>query len=61
MAGKFDEPKYQPKKNLSPYLPDFTVDSDFDYTSPYPCGVCHRSFTSRTELATHPHQKGARR
>ncbi len=31
-----------------------------DYTSPYPCGVCGQGFTSRSELATHPHRKAAR-
>lgn len=39
------------------YLPDFVVESDLDYTTPYPCGVCGKKFNSRSQLATHAHQK----
>lgn len=48
---------YRPKKSLRAYLPDFDLDSDLDWTSPYPCGVCGRAFQSRWELAHHPHPK----
>lgn len=40
-----------------PYLPDFLIENDLDYTRPYPCGVCKKSFTSRHSLATHSHRK----
>lgn len=59
MAGKFDEPKYRPQVRQSPYRPDFMIENDLDYTTPYPCGVCRRTFTSRHELATHKHPKGS--
>lgn len=39
------------------YRPEFAVENDFDYTSPYPCGVCGETFRSRHQLATHPHDK----
>lgn len=61
MAGKFSEPKYKPQVRQAPYQPDWTVENDLDYTTPYPCGVCGRSFTSRHALATHPHRKAVRR
>lgn len=57
MAGKFSEKQYKPQVRQAPYQPDWTVENDLDYTTPYPCGVCGRSFTSRTALATHPHEK----
>lgn len=57
MAGKFSEPQYKPQVRQAPYPPDFGVENDLDYTSPYPCGVCGRNFTSRTALATHPHRE----
>jgi hypothetical protein len=53
-----------PKKRLhqkqggsGAYLPDFTVEPDLDYTTPYPCGVCGGKFNSRSTLATHSHAK----
>lgn len=52
---------HQTPSQRGPYQPDFVVESDLDYTTPYPCGVCGRSFTSRTALATHPHRKATRR
>lgn len=61
MAGKFTEKQYQPKKSQEPYRPDFLIENDLDYTTPYPCGVCGRSFTSRYALAHHPHRKAVRR
>lgn len=57
MAGKFDEPKYKPQTRQAPYQPDWNIENDLDYTTPYPCGVCKRSFTSRHALATHKHPK----
>ncbi len=42
-----------------PYLPDFLVENDLDYTSPYPCGVCGQEIRSRSLLATHAHPKKA--
>jgi len=59
MAGKFSEKQYKSTVRQAPYPPDFEVENDLDYTSPYPCGVCGRSFTSRRALATHPHRKGS--
>lgn len=55
MARKFSEPKYQPQVRQSPYPPNFMIEDDLDYITPYPCGVCKRSFTSRHALATHKH------
>lgn len=49
--------KYRPKKQGEVYQPDFSMENDFDFISPYPCGVCGREFRSRHELATHPHQR----
>lgn len=60
MAGRFDEKPYAPKKAAHPYPPDFAQEQDHDWTSPYPCGVCGRSFNSRSLLATHPHQRSPR-
>lgn len=57
MAGKFSEPKYKPTVRQEPYLPNFQVEDDLDYTTPYPCGVCRKTFTSRHSLATHKHSK----
>lgn len=37
--------------------PSFEVTDDLDYTTPYPCHVCHETFRSRHDLATHPHPK----
>lgn len=60
MAGKFSEPQYRPQQRQSPSVVDWNVENDMDYTTPYPCGVCRRTFTSRYELATHKHpRKGA--
>ena len=59
MAGKFAEKQYKPKVQQAASRPQFAVENDFDYTTPYPCGVCGRDFTSRTELATHPHGRRA--
>ena len=42
---------------VEPYQPDFMVENDLDYTNPYPCGVCGRSFTSRYMLRTHSHKR----
>lgn len=50
-------PKYRPKIQPEPYQPEFVIENDMDYTTPYPCGVCGREFRSRHELATHPHKK----
>lgn len=61
MAGKFSEPKYAPVKERTPKPVDWLSQNDSDYTSPYPCGVCRRMFTSRDELANHPHPKKAAR
>lgn len=59
MPRKYNtQTKYRPKKTAEPYQVDFSLERDMDYTSPYPCCVCGRSFTSRYELATHPHTKG---
>ena len=60
MTGKFDEKKYEPKKSSAAYPPEWAQENDLDWTSPYPCGVCGQSFTSRTILATHSHRKAAR-
>lgn len=60
MSRKFNEPEYKPQVRKAPYLPDFNVEPDLDYTTPYPCGVCRRSFTSRHSLATHKHKGAAR-
>lgn len=49
--------EYQPKVSREAYPPEFAIESDFDYTPLYPCGVCGREFYSRTELAQHPHPK----
>lgn len=57
MAGKFSEPHYEPKKSNSPRPVEWLNENDLDYTTPYPCGVCKRTFTSRTSLATHKHPK----
>ncbi len=43
------------KVSVTPYPPDFVAESDLDWTSDYPCGVCRKLFRSRRELATHPH------
>lgn len=55
MAGR--KPKYKPQIRREPYQPDFLVENDLDYTSPYPCGVCGRTFNSRSSLATHKHPR----
>lgn len=60
MAGKLSEKPYTPKKSQEPYPPDFFIETDLDWTSPYPCGVCKRHFTSRALLATHRHEGGGR-
>lgn len=57
MAGKFSEKQYRPQRQQTPSPPTFSPDLDLDYTTPYPCGVCKRTFTSRYELANHPHPK----
>jgi hypothetical protein len=57
MAGKFNEPKVKSKVSVTPYPPSWNQESDLDWTSDYPCGVCKRLFRSRRELATHPHPK----
>lgn len=57
MAGLHNEPAYKPKKSQEAYQPDFFIEKDMDYTTPYPCGVCKRTFTSRYELATHAHPR----
>lgn len=54
MAGK-----YKPKKTQRSYQADWKQESDLDYTAPYPCGVCGKSFTSRYSLAHHPHRRSA--
>lgn len=46
---------HQTAGSEGPYLPDFLVEPDLDYTTPYPCGVCKREFRSRHLLATHKH------
>lgn len=57
MAGKFNESPYRPVVRLEPHYSDFTAESDLDYTNPYPCGVCGKSFKSRNALVTHGHSK----
>jgi len=59
MAGKFSEKQYQPERQKSPAPVDWNCQNDLDYTNPYPCGVCGRSFTSRYALAHHLHRKKA--
>jgi hypothetical protein len=56
-ARRFCEPEYRPATQPSIHRPDFTVENDFDFTSPYPCGVCKQEFNSRSLLATHAHPK----
>lgn len=48
---------HKSKVSVTPYPPTFTQESDLDWTSDYPCGVCGRLFRSRRELAYHPHPK----
>lgn len=57
MAGVMNEKPYQPKRSAESYQVDFFIEKDMDFTSPYPCGVCRRSFSSRYELAHHSHSK----
>lgn len=59
MTNALNEKTYRPKKTQEVYQPDFFIEKDMDYTSPYPCGVCKRHFTSRYELANHPHPRRA--
>ena len=47
---------HQSDKNPGKF-PEFVIQDDLDYTTPYPCHVCHQEFRSRRELATHPHPK----
>lgn len=58
MAGKFAEKPYRSAKETTPHPTDWNSETDLDYTTPYPCGVCGRTFTSRYSLAHHPHRKG---
>jgi len=60
MAGKLNEPKYRSTAEVTPHPVDWNSENDLDYTTPYPCGVCGRHFTSRYSLATHKHQRKAR-
>ena len=52
--------EYRPAVHQDATVPDFYIENDLDYTSPYPCQVCHKQFRSRYELANHPHPNARR-